>query len=331
MRKAKIQSIAYHFPDAILDNEELAKQFSEWTAEKITKKTGIKRRHIISTNECASDLAYYAAIKLFETGVCSPQNIEFILLCTQSPDYFLPTTACILQDKLGIPTTAGALDFNLGCSGYIYGLSLAKGLIETGQVNNVLLITAETYSKYLRDDDVSTRTLFGDAAAATFINLDTSDVHKKAELGPFMFGTDGAGKENLIVREGASRSPSAHLKNLFMNGPEIFSFTVKTVSKAVEELLNKAGTTINDIDYFIFHQANEYMLNHLRDKINIPKHKFYIDLEDSGNTVSSTIPIALKDAVSKNIIKAGDKIAVVGFGVGYSWAACLMQLGEIWK
>ncbi len=329
MTKARVQSIAYYFPNDVLDNETLAGQFPTWSAEKIKSKTGIQQRHIVSKNECASDLAYHAVMRLFETGACQPGCVEFILLCTQSPDYFLPTTACILQDRLGISTTAGALDFNLGCSGYIYGLSLAKGLIETGQVNNVLLITTETYSKYLKDDDLGTRTVFGDAATATFINSGVDGGHTGIEFGPFVFGTDGSGQENLIVREGASKSPSSNLKNLFMNGPEIFSFTIKSVPKAVEDLLTKAHLCIDDIDYFIFHQANKYMLDHLRDKINIPKNRFYIDLENSGNTVSSTIPIALKDALSKNIIKVGDKIMLVGFGVGYSWAACLMQLCEI--
>lgn len=329
MRNAKIRCIEYYFPAEILSNEVLAKQFSGWTAEKIAKKTGIKQRHIVSDNECASDLAYQAANKLFQTRVCSPEDIEFILLCTQSPDYFLPTTACILQDRLRIPTTSGALDFNLGCSGYIYGLSLAKGLIETGQVNNVLLITTETYSKYLKADDISTRAIFGDAATATFVDLDTSNDEKTVKLGPFVFGTDGAGKDHLILREGASRLPSAHLNNLAMNGPEIFSFTIHAIPKAIKDLLSKALLQLTEVDYFIFHQANEFMLTHLRDKINIPSTKFYIDLENSGNTVSSSIPIALKDALSKKIIKVGDKIMMVGFGVGYSWAGCIMQIGEL--
>jgi 3-oxoacyl-[acyl-carrier-protein] synthase III len=328
MRTAKIQAVEYYLPEKIVSNEELAKAFSGWTAEKISKKTGIRERHVVSVNECASDLAYQAAVKLFETGVCDPEGIEFILLCTQSPDYFLPTTACILQDKLGIPTTSGALDFNLGCSGYIYGLSLAKGLIESGQTNNVLLITSETYSKYIADDNVGVRTIFGDAAAATLISLDENTDGSAATFGPFVFGTDGSGKENLIVREGASRSPAANLKRLFMNGPEIFSFTIKTVPLAVEKLLAKSKLQINEIDYFIFHQANEYMLAHLRDKSSIPQHKFCIDLESYGNTVSSTVPIALKNALQKGVIKPGDKVVMVGFGVGYSWAACLVQISK---
>ena len=326
MRKAKIQSISYYLPEEILDNETLVKKFPNWTAEKIANKTGVKKRHIASSQEYASDLAYQACVKLFEAGACSPKNIEFILLCTQSPDYFLPTTACILQNRLGIPVTSGALDFNLGCSGYIYGLSLAKGLIESGQVSNVLLITAETYSKYLNENDISTRAIFGDAAAATYIDLSLSS--NVFELSSFIFGTDGSGEENLILREGASKLPSDNLRNLLMNGSEIFSFTIKMVPKAMESLLNKAELNINEVDYFIFHQANEYMLTHLRDKINIPKDKFYINLESSGNTVSSSIPIALKDALSKNFIKVSDKIALVGFGVGYSWGACLLQFNE---
>jgi len=324
MRNAKIKAVEFYLPEKIIDNEMLAKQFSDWTAEKIQEKTGIKQRHIAAADECASDLAYHATKKLFASGVCAAKDVEFILLCTQSPDYFLPTTACMLQDRLDISTSAGALDFNLGCSGYVYGLSLAKGLIETGQVNNVLLITAETYSKYMDDEDVSVRTIFGDAAAATFIELDT--VNKPLGLNHFVFGTDGSGKENLIVKEGALRYPQSALGKLFMNGPEIFLFTIKAVPQAVNSLINKAQMTINDFDYFIFHQANKYMLSHLRDKINIPANKFYIDLANSGNTVSSSIPIAFKDALSKKLIKTGDVIALVSFGVGYSWAACLVTV-----
>lgn len=325
MRKAKIAAIEYYLPSKIVDNSELAKQFSDWTEDKICKKTGIKQRHIASSNECASDLAYHAAVKLFETGVCAPIDIDYILLCTQSPDYFLPTTACILQDRLGISKKAGALDFNLGCSGYVYGLSLAKGLIETGQVDNVLLITSETYSKYMRDDDVSTRTIFGDGAAATFIQLDNSNMADSG-LDYFTFGTDGSGKDNLIVREGASRTPSDNIKNLFMNGPEIFSFTIKNIPKTLKIFLDKANLNIDDIDHFIFHQANEFILTHLRDKASIPQEKFYINLENSGNTVSSSIPVALKDALLKKIVHPGDKIVLVGFGVGYSWAVCMVSL-----
>lgn len=320
---AYIKAIEYYLPKGILDNKELASHFLQWTAEKIKKKTGISQRHIAGNNECASDLAYKAALKLFNSGICSPEDIDYILLCTQSPDYFLPTTACILQNRLNIPTTAGALDFNLGCSGYIYGLSLAKGLIETSQANNVLLITAETYTKYLGNDDVATRTIFGDAAAATLLSAKNNDTPL---IGPFIFGSDGSGAENLIVTNGALRNPSDKERKLTMNGPDVFSFTIKTVPKAVNALLDSTEKGISEVDFFIFHQANEYMLKHLRDKIEIPQEKFYIDLDKTGNTVSSTIPIAIKNALSKKIINPGDKVALVGFGVGYSWGGCIVRI-----
>ncbi len=322
MINAAIKAIEYYYPEQVLKNEELADQFEGWTAEKITKKTGISQRHIASATECASDLAYQAASKLFKSGACAPNDIDFILLCTQSPDYFLPTTACILQDKLGIPTHCGALDFNLGCSGYIYGLSLAKGLIETQQAKNVLLVTAETYSKYIAEDDVSTRTIFGDAAAATLVSATQSETPM---LSSFVYGTDGSGAENLIVKNGAHREPNSDAKRIFMNGPEIFAFTLKSVPAAIDALLTKEQIEMDNIDYFVFHQANEFMLSHLRKKIGIPADKFYMDMSDCGNTVSSTIPIALKNALTNKTIQPGDRVALVGFGVGYSSGACLVS------
>ena len=284
-------------------------------------------------------MAFAAASKLFESGVCEPRDIDFLLLCTQSPDYFLPTTACILQHRLGIPTHSGALDFNLGCSGYIYGLGLAKGLIETGQARKVLLLTAETYSKYIHPNDKSVRTLFGDAAAATLI---VGEEHPESDddcIGPFLYGTDGSGHGNLIVPTGGMKKAKVAnpeltedasgnqrtINNLFMNGPEVFTFTLREVPKAVNQLLQKSGYGLDQIDLFVFHQANAFMLEHLRKKAKIPEEKFYVAMHHCGNTVSSTVPIALKHALQEGKIKAGDKIMLVGFGVGYSWGATLIR------
>jgi len=310
---AVIKAIEYYLPERILTNEQLALDFPDWSAEKILAKTGISQRHIADVNERASDLAYKAAQKLFASGACNPDDIDFLLLCTQCPDYPLPTTACILQDRLGLPTSCGALDFNLGCSGYIYGLSLAKGLIESGQAKNVLLITAETYSKYINHDDKGTRTIFGDGAAATLVygvNSDYPLIH------PVVLGTDGKGVDNLIVRNNV----------LYMNGPEIFTFTLKCVPQVVAKLLDGANKQVADIDLFIFHQANKYMLDHLRKKINIPEEKFYIYMENVGNTVSATIPIALKHALIDGKIKSGNLVMLVGFGVGYSWGGTIVRV-----
>jgi 3-oxoacyl-[acyl-carrier-protein] synthase-3 len=303
--------------------------------EKIDDKTGIRERHIAAPEECSSDLAVAAARKLFDSGACRPDEIDFVLLCTQSPDYFLPTTACLVQDRLGIPTTAGALDFNLGCSGFVYGLGLAEGLIASGQARNLLLLTAETYSKFLHPRDKSVRTLFGDAAAATLLTAS-----EQPSLGPFVYGTDGAGAPNLIVPAGGMRQArtaetaiakeddSENLRsqdNLFMAGGEIFNFTLSAVPKSIQALLERASLSFEQIDLFVFHQANRFMLEHLRKRLKIPAEKFQVSMAHCGNTVSSTIPIALKEAQREGRLKDGATVMLVGFGVGYSWGATLLR------
>ncbi len=331
---AVIRAIEYHLPDRVLTNSELGESFPDWGIEKIAAKTGIIERRLAGSRECASDLAVAAAQKLFASGACRPEEVDFLLFCTQSPDYFLPTTACILQGRLGLPTGAGALDFNLGCSGFVYGLSLAKGLIETGQATRVLLLTGETYSKFLRPDDRGTRPIFGDAGAATLIEARVDAPPGDLPwIGPFVFGTDGGGMKNLIVSGGAMRRgdggedqpTSGHPGHLHMNGPEIFAFTLRAVPRAVDDLLAKAGRTIDDIDLFVFHQANRHMLEHLREKTGIPREKFVLALSHCGNTVSSTIPIALKDASEQGLLAPGTLVMLVGFGVGYSWGATLAR------
>jgi 3-oxoacyl-[acyl-carrier-protein] synthase-3 len=321
---AAIRAVEYHLPERALTNQELAATFPEWSVEKIAAKTGIVQRHLAAPEECASDLAVAAARKLFASSACRPEEIDFLLLCTQSPDYFLPTTACLLQDRLGLPTTAGALDFNLGCSGYVYGLSLARGLIETGQAASVLLLTAETYSKFLHPDDRGVRALFGDAAAATLVRARADAPPGGLPwIGPFVFGTDGKGKDHLIVAGGGLRRPARD--HLVMNGPEIFSFTLRAVPQAIRQLLARAVKRMDDVDLFVFHQANGYMLEHLRKKLQIPPEKFVLALSHCGNTVSSTIPIALKEAAAARRLAPGALVMLVGFGVGYSWGATLIQ------
>ncbi|MBV8867005.1 MAG: ketoacyl-ACP synthase III [Acidobacteriaceae bacterium] len=334
---ASIAAISYYLPEHSLTTPELSAQFPEWSVEKIDEKTGIHDRHIAGEDDCASDLAVAAAQKLFDSGVCEPRDIDYILLCTQSPDYFLPTTACLVQDRLGIPTSSGALDFNLGCSGFIYGLGLAEGLVATGQAQKILLLTAETYSKFLNARDRSVRTIFGDAAAATLLRAVDSG---QPVLGPFVYGTDGKGALNLIVPAGGMRRPrtsetapavqdeSGNMRspdNLFMDGAEIFNFTLTAVPKCIDALLYRAGLPLEDIDLFVFHQANRYMLEHLRKRVKIPAEKFQISMAHCGNTVSSTIPIALAHALDEGRLKEGSLVMLVGFGVGYSWGATLLR------
>lgn len=334
--KAFIKAIEYVLPEDVLSNEHLAAEFPGWTAAKIANKTGIRERHVVRSDECASDLAERAALKMFASGVCQPGEIDYLLLCTQSPDYFLPTTACLLQNRLGLRKSCGALDFNLGCSGFVYGVGLAKGLVETGQAHQVLLITAETYSKFIHKGDKSVRTLFGDAAAAVLV----SGVDSAEELlGSFVFGTDGSGGKNLIVPTGGMRkrmitdAPVVEdesgncrtVNNLYMNGPEVFNFSLRVVPETVAEVLRKSGKSLGQIDLFVFHQANRFMLEHLRKKLKVPPNRFCISMADCGNTVSATIPIALKQADIDGRLSRGNTLMLVGFGVGYSWAGAIVR------
>lgn len=331
--EAKIKAISYYLPEQVLSNEDLAREFPEWSVEKVANKIGIHQRHIAAPDELSSDMAVKAAEKLFSEHHIDVSSIDFIMLCTQSPDYFLPTSACIIQERLGIPNHAGAIDFNLGCSGFVYGLSLAKGLIFGGVAKNILLLTSETYTKFMHPGDKGNRTIFGDAAAATLISTEGF-----ASVGDFNLGTDGKGACNLIVQNGGLRNAKTGTAgtldeygnvnskdHLFMNGGEIFDFTLEKVPQLVRSVLEKNGLEQQDVDLFVFHQANKYMLNHLRKKMGIDESKFYYFLETVGNTVSSTIPIALAEAMHENRINPGDTVLIAGFGVGYSWAGTTLK------
>ena len=333
MNYSKIKKIEYYLPGLILTNQELQKKFPEWNAEKIEKKTGIKERHIVEKDETALDLAFKAAEKVLKNY--NKEKIDFLLFCTQSTEYYLPSGACILQDKLNLNTNIGAFDYNLGCSGFIYGIAMAKSFIKSGIANNVLLITSEANTKYIHPKDKSNRTIFGDGAAATIIEKSDNEGIFEVSL-----GTDGSGYKNLIVPNGGLRNRydinakeiddgSGSIRtnnNIYMNGPEIFNFTIDAVPKVVSNVLKKNKTKIEEIDYVIFHQANKYMIEYLRKKIKIPKEKFYINMLHTGNTVSATIPIALKDCFYNKIVKTGDKVLIVGFGVGYSWGATIIEI-----
>ena len=330
---SKIKKIEYYLPENILTNNQLEKEFTGWSAEKIEMKTGIKERHIVKENETVFDLGFEAAKK----GLTNydKEKIDFVLFCTQSTEYYLPSSACILQDKLGLRTDIGAFDYNLGCSGFIYGLAMAKSFIQSGFANNILLITSETYTKHIHAKDKSNRTIFGDGAAATII-----EESEKNGIFEFSLGTNGSGYKNLIVPNGGLRKRydcnaqeiddgSGSIRtanNLYMNGPEIFNFTIDVVPKVVSNVLERNNTTLDEIDYVVFHQANKYMIEYLRKKLKIAKDKFYINILHTGNTVSATSPIALRDCLDNKIIKKDDKVLVVGFGVGYSWGGTIIEI-----
>ena len=326
-----IKDIAYYLPERIVTNDELVKDFPEWSVDKIAEKVGVNERRVASDDETATDLAIHAAKVLFSKGAVFKDEIDFVLFCTQSPDYKLPSSSCIIQDKLGLKTNCGAFDFNLGCSGYEYGLAVAKGLIAAGIAKNILLLTGETYNKYLHPKDKGNRTIFGDAASATVISTDGF-----AKIGEFSLGTDGSGADYLIVKNGGARNPEKDgevvfdeggnpmgADYLFMDGQEIFMFTLMKVPKMIKDVLSKNNLHMDDIDLFVFHQANKYMLEHLRKKLKIEEDKFFVNLANLGNTVSSTIPIALCEAREKGMLKGN--ILLAGFGVGLSWGATVLS------
>ena len=330
--EAFIKAISYYLPEKVVSNEQLVEEFPEWSVEKIAKKVGINERHIAAEDETAGDMAFKAAEKLIAEIGIDKSTIDFVLLCTQSPDYFLPSTSCIIQSKLGLSTKCGAFDFNLGCSGYEYGLAIAKGLIIGGIAKNILLLTAETYNKHIHPKDKGNRTIFGDGASASLISTEGF-----AKIGEFVLGSDGSGYDRLIHKTGAMRhyqvlndlhddengNPLSS-DHLFMDGKAIFDFTSDVVPPMIDETLLKNKLTADDVDLYVFHQANKYMINYLRKLMGIDKDKFYVFMETVGNTVSSTIPIALSEAQKEGRLKGN--VVLAGFGVGLSYGCTILTI-----
>ncbi len=323
MKHASIGPIALHFPEKVESIDTLREEFPRWNLDLIQQKTGIYQRHIASDEEFASDLGVAAAEKLIEQYDIDRSTIDFLLFCTQTPDCPLPTTSCLMQQRLGLSTDCGALDFNLGCSGYVYGLSLADGLIKSGAAKRVLFVTAETYTKYIDRNDRSLRTIFGDGAAASLI--EASDT---PSLQHFKFGTDGSGADMLLLTKSGPRQPmpprNRHRwdSDLYMDGPSLISFTVDAIPGLVDDILGKAGIDKSDVSYFLMHQATYKMLSELAQRINVPQDQVPIRLSHVGNTVSSTLPILIQQMRESGDLQAGMQNLLVGFGVGLSWAGC---------
>lgn len=336
---AYINYISSYLPKDKRTNEDIAHRHPEWSVEKISLKVGIEQRHLANSNETAGDMAFIAAESLLNGNKLNRDDIDYIILCTQSPDYMLPSTACVLQHRLRLSKHCGAFDYNLGCSGYVYGLGIAKGFILSGQAKNVLLLTAETYTKYISDQDKGNKTIFGDGATATLVTSNVIDGSLNLEIGNFVYGTDGSGAESLIVKNGASRHPAKdgtdefdeegnfvrNDNHIYMDGKAIFNFTAFEVPKLVEETLNVNQTKKEDIDLFVFHQANAYMLDTVRKRCGIDAEKFFVDIKTVGNTVSNSIPIALAKAKKLCRLENVRSILISGFGVGLSMAAVILN------
>jgi 3-oxoacyl-[acyl-carrier-protein] synthase-3 len=334
---SQISAISIYLPERVLSNDELHEKFPAVRIQELTRLTGVNSRHIAASDETAVDMAAKASRQLFGEHDIDAGQIDFVLLNTQWPDYITPTSACILQDRLGIPRSTGALDISQGCTGFIYGLATAKGLIQSGSAKNVLLVTSETITRSIHPQDVSNMAIFGDAAVAALVTASESG----EGIGLFTFGTDGSGYKDIIIKYGGGKYPltkytpedytddKGAVRNdasFYMNGPAIFSFSTKAAPQIIADTLIKNKLEPGDIDFYIFHQANRIILETIIKKNNIPEEKTIIYLEDVGNTVSSTIPIALQKAMLDGKVRKGDRVLLAAFGVGLSWGGTIVQI-----
>ncbi|MCR8538776.1 MAG: ketoacyl-ACP synthase III [Prochlorococcus marinus CUG1439] len=317
-----IRKISYYLPKNVQTNDQLRSLHPDWDIEKVQEKTGIFQRYIANKDETSLDLGFMACKNLFKEFDLKPQEIDALLFISQTPDYALPPSSCILQEKLCMSNDILALDINLGCSGFVNSLAVASSLLQSKAINNCLILCAETYSKFINKNDRTNKMIFSDASSACLLEKNNSS----SSIGNFTFGCDGKGAKELIVEgSGARDNLERNKQELFMNGPAILLFTLSQVPILLEKTLNNNGLNLKDIDLFVFHQASKLVLDLLCEKIGIEKHKTYSNLDKKGNTVSCSIPIALKDAFLEKKLIPGNKVLIIGFGVGYSLGSTIIR------
>lgn len=307
-------------------------------AQKLFASIGVRERRIAPPRLIASDLCVAAAESLLDDLGWSRDSVEVLVLVTQGPDYLLPATACLIQKRLGLPSSCAAFDVNLGCSGFAYGTWMAAQLLSGSEGKRALLLCGDVSTRLLHPDDRATRPLFGDAGTATAFEKspDAAPMH-------IVLGTDGGGGKHISITAGGLRhnlvealrrppedNEALHRQaHLHLNGPEVFSFTLRAVPALLREVLEYSGLAIGDIDAFVMHQANKFILEHLRKKTGIPADKFVIDMHDFGNTSSASIPLAICHQLAGTVAETQIRAALVGFGVGWSWGAVVTELGPM--
>lgn len=343
-----INALSYYLPDEVITNEDIIRDFHDYggdpneelTEASILAKCGVRTRYLCPPEETAKHLGIHASEKLFNQWNIDRSAIDYLIFVSDALEYKGPTTACVMQHELGLSQQISAIDVLHGCTGWIYGVSLAKALIQSGQVNNVLLVTSDIPQRVIHPLDTEIRAIFSDGAAATLISNSKIPDGLNGSIGDFIFGTDGKGEKNLYTARSGTENPAdvAWLKQhehipskllggrLTMDSPKIFLFAFRKVPKLINEILDKHNLVKDDIDYFILHQANGSMLEFLRKRMKIPSEKFINCIEHTGNTVASSIPIAMVLTNEEKAFKPGQKIIVAGFGLGYSWGATLISL-----
>ena len=322
---AGILGMGYYVPDKVLTNYDLEKMVdtnNEW----IVDRTGIKNRHIAAPEQATSDLALIAAERALADANVAAEDIDCVIVATETPDTKFPSTACLLQDMIGAKNAA-AFDLSAGCSGFVYALSVANGFIVSGMYKHILVVGAETLSRILNWEDRNTCVLFGDGAGAAVVG----EVEEGYGILGFDMGADGSGGPYLIQPAGGSRKPAshetvdAHEHSVHMDGSEVFKFAVKIMASTSQRVLEKTGLKSEDIDLLIPHQANIRIINSAAKRLNLPKEKVFVNVDKYGNTSAASIPIALCEARDQGLLEKGKNVILVGFGAGLTWAAIALK------
>jgi len=323
---AGIAGIGAYVPDRVLTNAEL-EQVVDTSSEWIFSRTGIRERRITGPEQATSDLASVAAERALADAGITPEEVDLIIVATNTPDMFMPATACLVQDRIGVKKNAGAFDLAAGCTGFVHAIAVGSQFIAAGTCRTVLVIGAETLSKMIDWEDRSTCVLFGDGAGAVVLR----PVPAGSGILAFKLYSDGAGGSHLLIPAGGSRRPTTRetldnkLHFLRMNGREVFKFAVKVMGEAAEDVLAEAGLDKSDVDFFIPHQANIRIIEPAAKRLGIPMDKVLVNVDRYGNTSTASIPLALEEAVRGGRIKSGDHVVMVGFGAGLTWGSVVVQ------
>ena len=336
MRNVQIKAISYALPKHVVSNDDLERLNQGWGLDKFTSKTGVLERREVKGAETSFTLGLQACQSLISENDISVSDIDALIVCTQTPDFIMPPNSALLHAELGLRQDVLAFDFNLACSGYVYGLDLASSMIKSGRVNNVLFVAGDTYSKLMNKKDRSVRSLFGDGVAATFIEKTSS----KSDVKQVRLGTEGSKYDYFYVEAGGARYPcneetavehvdaSGNVRSkeqIYMNGFGVLSFFTSKVPKEVNKVLEQAGLGLGDVDHFIFHQASQMALDGIAKALKLDTSKMIVNMSDTGNLVSASIPVAFARAIDEGRIKRGDTIMLCGFGVGLSWGTALIE------
>jgi 3-oxoacyl-[acyl-carrier-protein] synthase-3 len=336
---SSIKGISVCIPNNVISNWDY-ELIPEEEREKFIKGIGIETRHITDENTTTSDLCYKAAEHLIEKLQWDKSDIELLVFITQTPDYKMPATSCVLQDRLGLPTTSMAIDISQGCSGYVYGLSVVGSLLSSGSIKKALLLTGNTQSKNVNYEDQSSYPLFGDAGSATAIeySVDNSDEMK------FHFVTDGSGKDTIIIPDGGYRNPvtkdsfvveefdggiKRNRLNLRMEGDDTFSFVISEVPKAINRLFNHYGLNKDDLDFYLLHHASKFTCERLRKKMKFDPDKTPLVLKDYGNSSNASIPLLFTTALRDKVLNEKIRCMISGFGVGLSLGIGVISIGNL--